>query len=70
MAALTRFESWTKEEVDILVAKTRADAKNPKIHVQFDLYVILSPYPHNLCYMVLLTSRTSYIVYGQKPEST
>lgn len=39
MAALTRVENWSKEEVDVLVAQTRADAKNPKIHAQFDLYV-------------------------------
>lgn len=50
MAALTRVESWSKEEVDVLVAQTRADAKNPKIHVQFDLYVslLLIPIPRTI----------------------
>ncbi|ODH51522.1 hypothetical protein GX48_02390 [Paracoccidioides brasiliensis] len=40
MAALTRIENWTKEEVDFLIAKTKNDARNPKIHSEFHLYVI------------------------------
>lgn len=37
MAILTRHAGWSKEEVDILVAKTRSDAKNPAIHTLFNL---------------------------------
>ncbi|KAJ9192865.1 hypothetical protein DTO164E3_8011 [Paecilomyces variotii] len=40
MAVLTRHAGWTKEEVDILVAKTRNDAKNPAIHTLFNFYVV------------------------------
>lgn len=71
MAALTRIESWSKEEVDVLVAQTRADAKNPKIHTQFDLYVssVQPPMSQDKLYgSPFLTSRISYVVYGQKPE--
>lgn len=37
MAVLTRYEGWSKEEVGILVAKTKADVRNPKIHALVNL---------------------------------
>lgn len=37
MAVLTRFESWSPEEVTVLAAGALSDAKNPKIHGLFDL---------------------------------
>lgn len=37
MAILTRFESWSPEEVEALSAKALSDAKNPKIHALLDL---------------------------------
>lgn len=37
MAVLTRYAGWSKEEVTVLVAKTRSDARNPAIHALFDL---------------------------------
>ncbi|EGC41502.1 conserved hypothetical protein [Histoplasma capsulatum var. duboisii H88] len=37
VAALTRFQNWSKTEVDILIAKTKQDARNPKIHPIFHL---------------------------------
>ncbi|KAK2756460.1 hypothetical protein FQN54_005353 [Arachnomyces sp. PD_36] len=45
MAALTRVEGWSKQEVEVLVAHTRADAKNPKVHTQFDFYVVWGQKP-------------------------
>lgn len=37
MAVLTRYEGWSKDEVTILVAKARTDAKNRDIHSLFHL---------------------------------
>lgn len=37
MAVLTRFESWSPDEVTVLAAGVLKDAKNPKIHGLFDL---------------------------------
>lgn len=37
MAVLTRHAGWAKEEVDILVAKTRNDVRNFDIHTLFNL---------------------------------
>jgi hypothetical protein len=37
MAVLTRHAGWSKEEAQILIAKTINDAKNPDIHPLFDL---------------------------------
>ncbi|KGY15934.1 hypothetical protein PABG_11184 [Paracoccidioides brasiliensis Pb03] len=45
MAALTRIENWTKEEVDFLIAKTKNDARNPKIHSEFHFYVVRGQKP-------------------------
>lgn len=41
MAALTRIENWSKTEVDILIAKTKQDARNPKIHSEYHLYAFI-----------------------------
>ncbi|EEH41764.2 hypothetical protein PAAG_03685 [Paracoccidioides lutzii Pb01] len=45
MAALTRIENWTKEEVNFLIAKTKNDARNPKIHSEFHFYVVYGQKP-------------------------
>lgn len=37
MAVLTRFKSWTPEEVEVLAAGALNDIKNPKIHALYDL---------------------------------
>lgn len=37
LAALTRYQKWTKEEVMILASKARADGRNRKIHAMYDL---------------------------------
>lgn len=37
MAVLTRYEEWSKDEVSILVARTKNDAKNRAIHGINDL---------------------------------
>lgn len=47
MAALTRYEQWLPEEVSILVAKTRSDAKNRDIHAMFDFYVVYGRKPES-----------------------
>lgn len=44
MAVLTRFEGWTKDEVSILVSKTKSDIRNHKIHAMLDWYVISLPH--------------------------
>ncbi|KAL1869265.1 protein transport protein bet1 [Paecilomyces lecythidis] len=38
MAVLTRHAGWSKEEVQVLVSKTRNDARNPAIHALFNLF--------------------------------
>ncbi|PGH00883.1 hypothetical protein GX51_05547 [Blastomyces parvus] len=45
VAALTRIENWSKTEVDILIAKTKQDARNPKIHSLFHFYVVYGQKP-------------------------
>ncbi|KAK2800135.1 hypothetical protein FQN50_008230 [Emmonsiellopsis sp. PD_5] len=45
LAALTRVESWKKEEVDIIVAKTKQDARNPRIHAEYHFYVVYGQKP-------------------------
>ncbi|EEH07412.1 conserved hypothetical protein [Histoplasma capsulatum G186AR] len=45
VAALTRFQNWSKTEVDILIAKTKQDARNPKIHPIFHFYVVFGQKP-------------------------
>ncbi|KAL2010935.1 hypothetical protein VTN00DRAFT_3653 [Thermoascus crustaceus] len=45
LAVLTRHEKWTKDEVSILVAKTKNDAINPNIHAVFDYYVVYGRKP-------------------------
>ncbi|KKA25125.1 hypothetical protein T310_0830 [Rasamsonia emersonii CBS 393.64] len=45
MAVLTRFESWSPEEVTVLAAGALSDAKNPKIHGLFDFYVVYGQKP-------------------------
>ncbi|KAK2795948.1 hypothetical protein FQN51_009606 [Onygenales sp. PD_10] len=45
LAALTRVENWKKEEVDIIVAKTKQDARNPRIHAQYHFYVVYGQKP-------------------------
>ncbi|KAL2359339.1 hypothetical protein RJZ56_007811 [Blastomyces dermatitidis] len=47
VAALTRIGNWSKEEVDILIAKTKQDARNPKIHSLFHFYVVYGQKPKN-----------------------
>ncbi|KLJ05740.1 hypothetical protein EMPG_10830 [Blastomyces silverae] len=47
VAALTRIENWSKAEVDILIAKTKQDARNPKIHSLFHFYVVYGQKPEN-----------------------
>ncbi|PGH10991.1 hypothetical protein AJ79_05142 [Helicocarpus griseus UAMH5409] len=45
VAALTRIENWSKQEVDVLVAKTKQDARNPKIHAEYNFYVVYGQKP-------------------------
>ncbi|KAL1963447.1 hypothetical protein VTN77DRAFT_8348 [Rasamsonia byssochlamydoides] len=45
MAVLTRYAGWTKDEVTVLVAKTRNDARNPAIHGLFDFYIVYGRKP-------------------------
>ncbi|KAL1966353.1 hypothetical protein VTN77DRAFT_4495 [Rasamsonia byssochlamydoides] len=45
MAVLTRFESWSPEEVTVLAAQAVSDTKNPKIHAVFDFYVVYGRKP-------------------------
>ncbi|KKZ67550.1 hypothetical protein EMCG_06784 [[Emmonsia] crescens] len=45
VAALTRIENWSKTEVDILIAKTKQDARNPKIHSEYHFYVVYGQKP-------------------------
>ncbi|PGH18106.1 hypothetical protein AJ79_00734 [Helicocarpus griseus UAMH5409] len=45
LAVLTRYENWTPEEVQVLVAKARADARRPDVHVLFDFYVVWGQKP-------------------------
>ncbi|KAL1966263.1 hypothetical protein VTN77DRAFT_4616 [Rasamsonia byssochlamydoides] len=47
MAVLTRYEGWSKEEVSVLVAKTKSDARNPTIHALFDFYVVYGRKPES-----------------------
>lgn len=37
LALLTRFLGWSKEEVDVLCAKVRADLRNRSIHAYFNM---------------------------------
>ena len=37
MAVLTRFEGWSKEDVNILVSGARKDVRNAKVHTLADL---------------------------------
>lgn len=39
MAVLTRYQSWSAEEVNVLAAKTKKDLWNPRIHGIINLYV-------------------------------
>ncbi|KAL2014012.1 hypothetical protein VTN00DRAFT_1537 [Thermoascus crustaceus] len=45
MAVLTRYEGWTEDEVNILVAKTKNDARNRDIHAFFYFYVVYGRKP-------------------------
>ncbi|KAL1961519.1 hypothetical protein VTN77DRAFT_1640 [Rasamsonia byssochlamydoides] len=45
MAVLTRFESWSKEEVSVLVSKAQSDVRNRAIHSMFDCYVVYGKKP-------------------------
>ncbi|KKA18017.1 UMTA methyltransferase family protein [Rasamsonia emersonii CBS 393.64] len=45
MAVLTRYEGWSKDEVTILVAKARTDAKNRDIHSLFHFLTVLAMWP-------------------------
>ncbi|KAL1994930.1 hypothetical protein VTN49DRAFT_1117 [Thermomyces lanuginosus] len=47
LAALTRYQKWTKEEVMILASKARADGRNRKIHAMYDFYVVYGQRPEN-----------------------
>ena len=38
----TQILGWKKEEVQVLLANVRKDLRNPRIHAQFDLYVLAS----------------------------
>ncbi|KAK4222599.1 methyltransferase domain-containing protein [Podospora fimiseda] len=45
MAALTRALGWTKEEVDVLAAKARADVKDRSIHAYWPVVVVYGRKP-------------------------
>ncbi|KAL1986789.1 hypothetical protein VTN96DRAFT_5654 [Rasamsonia emersonii] len=45
IAVLTRFESWSPEEVKVLAAQALNDVKNPKIHPLYDYYVVYGRKP-------------------------
>ncbi|KAL2223280.1 S-adenosyl-L-methionine-dependent methyltransferase [Thermoascus aurantiacus ATCC 26904] len=45
MAVLTRYEGWSKDEVSILVARTKNDAKNRAIHGINDFYIVYGRKP-------------------------
>ncbi|KAL1969981.1 hypothetical protein VTN77DRAFT_6386 [Rasamsonia byssochlamydoides] len=45
MAVLTRFGSWTPEEVTVLAAGARDDVKSRKIHLLFHFYVVYGRKP-------------------------
>ncbi|KAL2000617.1 hypothetical protein VTN02DRAFT_2860 [Thermoascus thermophilus] len=47
MAVLTRYANWSKEEVSVLAAKTKNDARNRSIHPVFDFYVVYGRKPEN-----------------------
>lgn len=74
LAVLTRYESWTSEEVKVLVAQALRDAKDPKIHALFDLYVFFSfsANPPILTFKFQMGESnprpSSYNVYGRRPE--
>ena len=64
MATLTRFEGWSKEEVNVLVSGAKRDVRNPNVHTPYysplvgELEAILSAKPFR-----------SHVVCGQKPTS-
>ncbi|KAE8419823.1 S-adenosyl-L-methionine-dependent methyltransferase [Aspergillus pseudocaelatus] len=45
MAVLTRFEGWSKEEVNVLVSGARKDVRDPKVHTLADFYVVYGRKP-------------------------
>ncbi|GAE00281.1 methyltransferase, putative [Paecilomyces variotii No. 5] len=45
MAVLTRYDTWTPEEVRILVAKALKDAESRSVHALFDFYVVYGRKP-------------------------
>lgn len=47
MAVLTRHASWSPDEVTVLVAKARNDARNRNIHGMFDLYAVYGRRPES-----------------------
>ncbi|KAL1953535.1 hypothetical protein VTO42DRAFT_2633 [Malbranchea cinnamomea] len=38
---------WTMEEIQVLMAHCRAEMKNPKVHGQFEMYVVYGQKPEN-----------------------
>ncbi|KAE8133574.1 S-adenosyl-L-methionine-dependent methyltransferase [Aspergillus pseudotamarii] len=48
MAVLTRFEGWSKEEVNVLVSGARKDVRDPKVHTVADFYVVHGRKPKRL----------------------
>lgn len=38
-------KAWTMDEINVLVAQARADMKNPKVHAQYDFYVVYAQKP-------------------------
>ncbi|KAB8226133.1 S-adenosyl-L-methionine-dependent methyltransferase [Aspergillus novoparasiticus] len=45
MAVLTRFEGWSKEEVNVLVSGARKEVRDPKVHTLADFYVVYGRKP-------------------------
>ncbi|KAL1962435.1 hypothetical protein VTN77DRAFT_9706 [Rasamsonia byssochlamydoides] len=45
MAVLTRFESWSVDEVTVLASDAKRDVRNRKIHTIFDFYVVYGRKP-------------------------
>lgn len=45
LAVLTRYENWKPEEVAVLAAKTKNDARNRSIHSLFDFFVVYGRKP-------------------------
>ncbi|KAL1991149.1 hypothetical protein VTN49DRAFT_5653 [Thermomyces lanuginosus] len=47
LAALTRYEQWTKEEVILLASQARADGRKRNVHALFDFYIVYGQRPES-----------------------